>query len=83
MPARVCKECNSAHGAVGCDHWELWPENIHQPHDWIEQLDKDLKVRCRACGLVATVADLASGKVDALHCPQYVLVRPDGAQAPD
>jgi hypothetical protein len=83
MAARVCKDCNSKLGVVGCGHWENWPENIDQPHDWTDQIDVTMKVTCRACGLVTTLPDLAQGKTESFRCPKYILVRPGGDQAPD
>lgn len=76
MTAKVCRECNSKRGAVGCEHWELWPDNINKPHNWTSQIDASMKTHCKECGLETTVADLARGKTDNFNCPRYKIQHP-------
>jgi DNA-directed RNA polymerase subunit RPC12/RpoP len=76
MAARVCAECNKATGAVGCSHWERWPENLNRLHNWTEKIDRTMKVKCKECGLETTVVDLATGKTDSFNCPRYKIQRP-------
>lgn len=76
MAAKVCRDCNSKTGAVGCDHWEKWPENIDKPHNWTNQIDQSLKIHCKECGLETTVTDLATGKTNSFNCPRYKIQRP-------
>ena len=76
MAAKVCKECNSKTGAVGCNHWQHWPENIERPHNWTNKVRLDKKIRCLECGLETTIPDLATGKVSGFNCPEYKIQKP-------
>jgi hypothetical protein len=76
MAAKVCKECNSKNGAVGCDHWEQWPENLDRPYIWTGQISENQMIRCLECGLETTIADISTGKISAFNCPEYKIQKP-------
>jgi hypothetical protein len=75
VTAKVCHDCNAKNGAVGCDHWEQWPDNLNKAHNWKSGVGLDKKTHCLECGLEATIPQLASGQVSSLNCPRYKVQR--------
>jgi len=76
MAAKVCAECNKTKGVVGCNHWELWPENLSKPHNWKSKVGLDKKTHCLECGLETTIPELATGKTNGFDCPRYKIQKP-------